>query len=91
MDKTHHLKERGIRIDNFKNSHAVHKCMLVEGKKKKKTPIKKGIDINFHNLAKDICKNPTANIIFSSERLCSYYLWSGISKGNLSHNFYETS
>lgn len=41
MDKTHHLKERGIRIDNFKNSHAVHKCMLVEGKKKKKLLLKK--------------------------------------------------
>lgn len=80
MDKTHQLKGRGVRTDNFKNPYAIHKSMLFEDKwiKKVKQIFLKSsyINILYASMRKKILTKLLANQIqWSMKRQCIITKW----------------
>ena len=51
---------------------------------------KAGKEGTYHNIIKVIYGKPTANIIFSGEKLKAFPLNSGTDKGTHSHHYYST-
>ena len=82
-DKNHMI----ISIDAEKSFDKIQHPFVI---KKKKNLQKAGIEGTYLNIIKTIYDKPTANIIFSGEKLKAFPLKSGTRQGCHSHNYYST-